>query len=163
MPKYGRAVVVLNMVIEPNAIANTGQDIGKRQPADLQRIATQIVAVQLNQVERVQEHAGVVAAVTDAIEAGHTLIVAGDRLAIDDAGPRAQPSQGLHDQREAAGQVIAGAAVEPNPRAVLTGDDPEAVVFDFMQPQRPGRRMLGFCGQARRDELGREGTLQHAD
>jgi hypothetical protein len=65
-------------------------------------------------------------------------------------------------QRGCVCQVITRPAVEAHLAPVLTGDDPEAVVFDFMQPQRPGRRMLGFCGQARRDEPGREGTLQHA-
>jgi hypothetical protein len=39
-------------------------------------------------------------------------------LAVD-AGARAQPRQRLDDQREAVGQVVAGAAVEPHAVAVL--------------------------------------------
>jgi hypothetical protein len=39
--------------------------------------------------------------------------------------------------RKAVGQVVAGTAIEPQPCAVLAGNDPEAVVLDFMQPQRP--------------------------
>jgi hypothetical protein len=40
----------------------------------------------------------------------------------------------LHDEREATGEVIAGAAVEPHLRAVLARNDVEAVMLDFVQP-----------------------------
>ena len=39
---------------------------------------------------------------------------------------------------------------------------PEAVVFDFMQPQVAAGQLVGLCRKARRDEAGGEGTLQHA-
>jgi hypothetical protein len=67
--EYGRAVV-LDVVIEPNAMANPGQDRGQRRLADFERAAAEIVAVQFNQVEGIQEHAGVVSAVTDALKLG---------------------------------------------------------------------------------------------
>jgi hypothetical protein len=41
------------------------------------------------------------------------------------------------------------------------GQRPEATVLDFMQPQVAGGQLVGLCGKARRDEPGREGTLQH--
>ena len=69
----------------------------------------------------------------------------------------AQPGQRLHDQREPVGQVVAGAAVEPDAVAVLAGDDAEAVVLDLVQPRVAGRRLRRLGGQARRDEAGREG------
>jgi hypothetical protein len=56
----------------------------------LERIAAKIVAVQLNKVEGIQEHGGVVSAVTNAIEARHSGVIAGDGLAVDDAGARAK-------------------------------------------------------------------------
>jgi hypothetical protein len=52
------------------------------------------------------------------------------------AGPSA-----LGNQREAASQVIAGAAVEPHALAILAGDNPEAIVLDLCsrcRPPRPG-------------------------
>jgi hypothetical protein len=61
--------------------------------------------------------------VADAIEVRHPHIVTRDRLAIDDAGPRAQPSYELDDQRETMHQIVAGAAVKPRTDAVLTGND----------------------------------------
>ena len=53
-------------------------------------------------------------------------------------------------------------AVERYPFALLAGDDAEAVVLDFVNPQAAGRQCVGLSGEARRDEPGREGTLEHA-
>ena len=98
------------------------------------------------------------AAVTDEIERGDTVVIASDRLAIDYAGARAQASQRLNDQREAKGEVIARTAVEPHLRALLAGNDAEAVVLDLMQPIAAGGQLIGFGREARRDEPGREGA-----
>jgi hypothetical protein len=73
--------------------------------------------------------------VTDEIERRNAVVIAGDSFAVDDAGARAQACQGLDNQREAMGEIIAGTAVEPHPLAVLAGNDAEAVVLDLMQPQ----------------------------
>ena len=71
---------------------------------------------------------------------------------------RERSRQSLGDQRELPRQIVARPAVEPHPRTVLAGYDPEAVVLDLMQPGGAGRRAGGFCGEARRDEAGRQGT-----
>jgi hypothetical protein len=47
-------------------------------------------------------------------------------------------AQRLDDQREAAGEVVARTAIEPHSWAVLPGDDSEAVVLDFVNPQAAG-------------------------
>jgi hypothetical protein len=52
-----------------------------------------------------------------------------------------------NDQREAAGEVIAGTAVEPHPRAVLAGNDAESILLNLMQPQAAGRQRVGFGGE----------------
>ena len=83
--------------------------------------------------------------------------------AVDDAGARAQACQRLDDQREATGEVIARTAVEPDPLTILAGDDAESIVLDLVQPLAAGGQLVGFGGEARRDEPGREGTLQHVD
>jgi hypothetical protein len=41
-----------------------------------------------------------------------------------------------------------------HPRPVLAGNDPKAVVLDFMQPDGAGGRSWGLDGQARLDEAG---------
>jgi hypothetical protein len=47
-----------------------------------------------------------------------------------------------------------------HPRAILSGGDAEAVVLDLAQPLAAGRQFRGLDGEARRDEPGRERTLQ---
>src|SRR5262245_15249950 len=125
-------------------------------------MTAEIVTIQLDQIEGIEERTAVVPARPDVIEAHHALAVTHHRLPIDDAGSRAQPSHGFDNQREAVRQVIAGAAVEPHLGAVLAGDDPEAVVLDFMQPQLARRRLMGFGRKAGRNKTNRKGTLvQH--
>src|SRR5262249_2471008 len=77
--------------------------------ADLQRIAPQVVGVQLDQVEGVEKDAPVSALVTDEIERGD---------AVDDAGARAQACQRLDDQREATSEM-APFAFAPVPHAIV--------------------------------------------
>jgi hypothetical protein len=105
-------------------------------------------------VEGVEEDAGVMPPVADAVEACHAVIVAAHRLAVDDAGARAQAGEGLDNQREAVGQVISRAAIEPHPRAVLAGHDAEAVMLDFVNPQRTRRQRIGLGGEAGLDKAG---------
>jgi hypothetical protein len=90
--------------------------------------------------------------VTDEIERGNPVVVAGDSFAVDNAGARAQSGERINDQREAASHVIAGAAVEPHAVAILASDDAKSIVLNLMQPQSAGRQRVGFGGEARRDE-----------
>jgi hypothetical protein len=94
---------------------------------------------------------GIVVAVADAVEVRHPIVVAGDSLAVDDTRAGAQAGERIDDQREAAGQVVAWAAIEPHSIAILPGDDPEAVVLDLVQPKFPRGRgaWLMWAGTAR--------------
>jgi D-serine deaminase-like pyridoxal phosphate-dependent protein len=91
--EHARAVA-FDMLVEPNAGPGFGHDRCERRLADLERIAAEIVAVQLNKVEGIQEHNGVVSAVTDAIEIRHSSIVAGAKT-LECTGQ----SAGVSDQR----------------------------------------------------------------
>src|SRR5262245_51554630 len=161
MGEEGRAVA-FDMFIEPDAQAGLGHDKSERGLADLKRIAPQVVAVQLDEVEGIKEYALVSAVATNEIERGNAVVIAGDSFAVDDAGARAQASQHLDDQRKATGEVIAGAAIEPHSRPILPSDNPKAVVLDLVQPIAAGRQFVGFGREARRNKPGWEGTLQHA-
>jgi hypothetical protein len=66
--------------------AGLGHDRSKRGFADFERIAPQIVAVQLNQVEGVEEYLVVSAVVPDEIERGNAVVIASDSFAVDDDG-----------------------------------------------------------------------------
>ena len=129
------------MLIEPDAGASLGQDGCERGLADLERVAPQVVAVQLNEVEAVKEDIVVMALVANEIERRHAVAVARHSLAIDDAGTRAQMSQRLSNQWEAASQIVARPAVEPHPLAILPGDNSKAIVLDFMYPKLAGREL----------------------
>jgi hypothetical protein len=50
MAENSRAVV-LNVLVEPDPIAGLGQKIGERSLADFERVAAEIVAVQLDQID----------------------------------------------------------------------------------------------------------------
>ena len=77
--------VALDMFVEPNAGAGFGHDRCERGLADFKRIVPQVVAVQLDQVERVQERAVIMAAVANEIERGNAVVIAGDSFPVDDA------------------------------------------------------------------------------
>ena len=89
------------MLIEQDAGAGPGHDRRERGLAYLKRVAPQIVAVQLDEVEGIEEDAVVSALVPDEIERGDAVVIAGDSFAVDNAGARAQAGQCLDDQREA--------------------------------------------------------------
>ena len=80
----GRAVA-LDMLVESDAGAGPGHDRCERGLADLKRIMPQVVAVQLDQVEGVEESVTVMASVADTVERRHAVVAASNRLPIDDA------------------------------------------------------------------------------
>jgi hypothetical protein len=71
--------------VEPDAGAGLGHDRRERGLADLKRIAPEVVAVQFDEVEGVEEYAPVSALVTDEIERGNAVVIAGNSFAVDDA------------------------------------------------------------------------------
>src|SRR6476469_7512033 len=77
-----------------------------------ERFAPRSSPLSFDQIEGVQNHAGIVTAVADAGEARHAVFAAAHRLAVDDAGAQAQARQRLHNQGEAGCEIVAGAAVE---------------------------------------------------
>jgi hypothetical protein len=66
--------IVHRQVFLLNSTATLARTVARRRLADFERVAAEIVAVQLDQIEGVQEHAGVVSAVTDALEARHSIV-----------------------------------------------------------------------------------------
>jgi hypothetical protein len=86
------------------------------------------------------------------------------------SSPQATASPSITQDREgrpatvsaiSGNQIISRTAVEPHLGAILAGDDPEAIVLDFVRPQRAGRRRRGFGRQARRDEADGKHTIGH--
>jgi hypothetical protein len=53
--EYERAVLLVHVLIEPQAGARACDHAGKRGLAHLQRITPQVITVELDQVERIEE------------------------------------------------------------------------------------------------------------
>jgi hypothetical protein len=88
MGEDGRAVA-FHVFVEPDAGAGLGHDRCERGLADVKRITPQVVAVQLDEIEGVEEYALVSALVTDEIERGNAVVIAGDSFAVAAVKPKA--------------------------------------------------------------------------
>jgi hypothetical protein len=80
--EHGRTIV-LEMLSEQDPRRCLGHNRGQRRLAGHQRLAAQVVAVQLNQVERAEDDSVVVVMVSKALEIRDAGVVASDRLAVD--------------------------------------------------------------------------------
>ena len=81
--------VAFDMLIEPDAVANLGQHRSEGGFGDIEWITSEVVAVQFDEVERVEEYVGIIAPIANAVEGCDTIIVADDCLAVDDTRPAA--------------------------------------------------------------------------
>jgi hypothetical protein len=68
VPEHDLAVVVLDVIVEANAVASLGQHAGESRLAHLKRLAPQVVTFKLDQVEGIQEDVRVVAPVTEPVK-----------------------------------------------------------------------------------------------
>jgi hypothetical protein len=76
--------------------------------SDLDRLTPRARAVQLQQVEDVEERAGLVAPVA----VSPAFLIATHHLAVDEAGPNLAMVHGLHDENNPAEQTFGFACVE---------------------------------------------------
>ena len=81
------------------------------------------------------------------LEGGHALLIATHDLAVDQAGPDLKVVHGLHDEWVAVRRIVAPTGDKPDAHRVPPGNEPEAVVFDFVNPVGPGRGPLGWGRQ----------------
>jgi hypothetical protein len=131
-----RPVFLVQVLVEVDAQRRSCQQPEKRCLAHSERVAPQIIAVKLDQIKRPREHAFVTVPSPDQFKTGDPVATARDRLPVNDAGPGAQPCEGLDNEWKPVGQIIARPAVELNSRALLAGDYPKAIVLDLMEPNR---------------------------
>ena len=157
MLEHKRAILLVYVFVEAQPRPRTREQARKCCLTHRERIAPQVVAIKLDQVEGVEEHGRIVLPIPNAVERRDPVIAACNRLAIDDAGVGAKPSERLNNERETLGKVVAWTAVKLHPFVVLAGDNPEAVVLDFVQPFLAGRWLRGRRGEAGRNEACREG------
>jgi hypothetical protein len=104
----------------PSRRANSsGEDAGSHAGvlasgglSDLDRLTPQARAVQLQQVEDVEERAGLVAPVAEQLKGSPAFLIATHHLAVDEAGPNLAMVHGLHDENNPAEQTFGFACVD---------------------------------------------------
>jgi hypothetical protein len=64
------------MLIPSDTVANLGQHRSEGGFADIERITSEVVAVQFDEVERVEEYVVIIAPIANVVEGRDTIIVA---------------------------------------------------------------------------------------
>src|SRR5262245_34521227 len=118
------------------------QKFGERLLANFNRLTAKIYAVQLQQVEGVQEH-GIVATDPQLLKNRNPIFITADRPAVDQAGAHRQRCRAYADQGVSVRPVVPVARDQTDPRRVAADHEPKAVMLDFVHPAWTGRRALG--------------------
>ena len=138
----------MKVLVERDAVVRQPQQPGEPALAVLDRLAPDVLAVHLEQVERTEDRAGVGPVAADEVEHGQAVVVADDGLAVDDARADGQRLDRLGDEREAVREVVPVAREKPDAAPAPVRQDPEAVVLDLVNPARARRRLAGRSRQA---------------
>jgi hypothetical protein len=88
--EHERAVLLVEVLIEARPGRRASEQAGKRRLAHRERITPHVLTIELDQVEGVEGHAPIVPSIADVVEARDPVLAARHRLAVDDAGARAQ-------------------------------------------------------------------------
>ena len=137
------------------AVAQRAGGIGPDQPgqprlAVFERGPGQVVAVEMEQVERV-EHQGIGALVGDRIlqmaEIGGAIRFEMDELTVDQRRGDRQFAELGGQCGKFRGPVEAVAGQQPHRAVADPADQPVAVIFDLVKPLRPVRRLVGRARQ----------------
>jgi hypothetical protein len=88
VPSKSHVVSIERERLQLDVVAAAERRVDRECVSGLKRIKPEIVAVQLDEVEGVREYALVSAVVTDEVERGDTVVIAGDSFAVDNAGAR---------------------------------------------------------------------------
>ena len=119
------------------------QQVRERRLARLQRLAPQILAIQLQEVEGVEEDMLARRLEPQPFEHRQPVLIAGDRLAVDQARADLEPVNGLDDERIARCPIVPVPRQQPYTDGVSARHEAVAVVLDLVNPVRPRRETLG--------------------
>jgi hypothetical protein len=144
-------IALLCFVAGRPGFAVTGRD---RAPCLVERQAAQIVAIVLDQVERVEHHRMAGAPGAQRMEVRPPAIADNYRLTIDQERCGVDAEGGINDSREAVSPIVAVAGESANAGAIPPHHQPIPVQLDFVNPERAGRRSSHLRRQAGCDEGG---------
>ena len=101
----------------------------------------------LDQVEGVQHRLMSPALAPQRMKVRRAVFAGNHHLAVDEERRRCNAECSINDGRETVGPVMPVAGEAANPRAIPPHHEPVAVVFDFVNPERAGRRRSTFDGR----------------
>jgi cytosine/adenosine deaminase-related metal-dependent hydrolase len=96
----------------------------------------------------------------DELEHRETLVIGDDRLSVYHERAAGQGRNRCRGERKPRREIMTIAGEKVHAGRVAPGHDAKAVVFDFVNPVRPGRRSLSRGGQARFNK-GRQTAATH--
>src|SRR5215472_14575600 len=85
---------------------------------------------------------GFAAVSSDQVKNGKSVLIADDCLAINYAGPDRQRFERRRNERKLIRKIASVAGNEPHSGTVSPGQNPKAVMLDFVEPAGTGRRGL---------------------
>ena len=115
----------------------------------MQRQFPQIVAIQRQDIERVELNLVIMPAGVQTVEIGDAVDAQQHRLAIDDERSRSVLQRGHDDQRITISPVGSVADEQPHAFTFALNDQAKAIVLDFVEPCRRGRNLFSRCREAR--------------
>jgi hypothetical protein len=101
-----------------------------------------------------ERHACPTACTAQPFEHRESVLIAGDRLAIDQAGTHPEPVNGLDDERIARSPVVPIAGQQADAGWVSARHQAIAVMLDLVNPVRAGRSAVGWGWEAGFDKTG---------
>jgi hypothetical protein len=154
--------VAAEVLVERDAFMRQTEQAGQPALALLDRLVAQILAVHLEQVERAEQGAPVAPVAAYQVEHGESVVVANDRLPVDDARFDRQCLDRFGGKRETVREVMAITREQPDAASPAVRQDAETVVFDFVNPAEPRGRLRGRLRQARLKRENRPIVVQSA-
>jgi len=115
----------------------------RQQPFSLlDRPPAQILAVELEQVKGAMYGCRDCAVAADQIKDSEPVVIANNRFAVDQARANAKLTHRHCNKRNPGREIVSGAGDQPHAGTIPARQDPEAIMIDFVQPSRTGRRGL---------------------
>src|SRR5262249_51655469 len=152
--------VILKLRVEPQPGSWLVHELREQPPALRERLEAQIAPVKFDEIEGAKMD--IAATTAQGIELGETGIVAGDRLAIDQASRDLEAVQRLHDERKALRPVVSVASEKSHARGPTPRQQPKAIMLDLVNPLGSGRWPLDGARQAWLNKIREEPqTPQH--
>ena len=133
--------VVLQVLVEAQAGSALAQDARQCRLANLDRLAPQVRAIQLQQVEAVQKRSCLIATAAQHVEARPCASQHTNSPSI--RHERTLTVHRLNHQRETVRPVVAAAGDQPDADRIATRHETIAVVLDLVNPAGSGRRTVG--------------------